>query len=106
MAFSRLTATLDPSTTSAERVMDRLHLELTALEGILMDTPSPRRTSSNQQRVADFFRMHVRMFGYDWRALGWQSRGTQVRRFAVLAEIGPLAHTHVLDVGCGLADFY
>ncbi|MGQ4809340.1 Trans-aconitate 2-methyltransferase [Candidatus Entotheonellaceae bacterium PAL068K] len=59
-----------------------------------------------QQIVVDFFRQHVRLFGNDWRALGWQSRRTQYRRFAVLAEIGPLAHTRILDVGCGLGDFY
>jgi ubiquinone/menaquinone biosynthesis C-methylase UbiE len=56
--------------------------------------------------VADFFRMHVKIFGENWRALGWQSRRTQYRRFAVLAEIAPLAHTRVLDVGCGLGDLY
>ena len=71
-----------------------------------MDTSSPRPAHPNQQRVADFFRLHVRLYGNDWRALGWQSRGTQVRRFAVLADIGPLAQTRVLDVGCGLGDFY
>lgn len=62
--------------------------------------------SHNQQIVKEFFRLHVRLFGTDWRALGWQSRHTQHRRFAVLAEVGPLAHTRVLDVGCGLADLY
>lgn len=71
-----------------------------------MDTSSPGSAHPNQQRVADFFRLHVRLYGNDWRALGWQSRGTQVRRFAVLADIGPLAQTRVLDVGCGLGDFY
>ena len=59
-----------------------------------------------QQIVIDFFRQHVRLFGNDWRSLGWQSRRTQYRRFAVLTEIGPLEHTRVLDVGCGLGDLY
>ena len=71
-----------------------------------MDAPSPGPPQYNQQRVADFFRVHVRLYGNDWRALGWQSRGTQFRRFAVLAEIGSLAQTSVLDVGCGLGDLY
>jgi len=71
-----------------------------------MDAPSSKPPRYNQQRVAEFFRVHVRLYGNDWRALGWQSRGTQVRRFAVLAEIGALAQTRVLDVGCGLGDFY
>jgi SAM-dependent methyltransferase len=60
----------------------------------------------NQQVVRDFFQLHVRLYGNDWRALGWQSRHTQYRRFAVLAEVGDLAHTRVLDVGCGLGDLY
>ncbi len=76
------------------------------LEGMPMDAPSSKPPRYNQQRVADFFRVHVRLYGNDWRALGWQSRATQVRRFAVLAEIGPLAQTRVLDVGCGLGDLY
>jgi SAM-dependent methyltransferase len=75
-------------------------------EGMPMDAPSSQPPRYNQQRVADFFRVHVRLYGNDWRALGWQSRATQVRRFAVLAEIGPLAQTRVLDVGCGLGDLY
>ena len=40
-----------------------------------MDAPSSRPPRYNQQRVADFFRVHVRLYGNDWRALGWQSRG-------------------------------
>ena len=66
-------------------------------------TLPPRRY--NQQRVADFFRVHARLYN-DWRALGWQSRSTQFRRFAVLAEVGALHQTRVLDVGCGLGDLY
>lgn len=59
-----------------------------------------------QQTVVDFFRLHVQLYGNDWRALGWQSRRTQYRRFAVLAQVGPLEHMRVLDVGCGLGDLY
>jgi SAM-dependent methyltransferase len=67
---------------------------------------SPKREGYQQQIVEDFFRLHVRLYGNDWRALGWQSRYTQYRRFAVLAEVGPLAHTRLLDIGCGLGDLY
>ena len=72
----------------------------------MMDNVSPRQTAHKQQVVVDFFRMHVRLFGDDWRALGWHSRQTQYKRFTVLSEIGSLAHTRVLDVGCGLGDLY
>lgn len=72
-----------------------------------MENVSPSGPESYEQRVViDFFRLHVRLFGNDWRALGWQSRQTQYARFAVLSEIGPLAHTRILDVGCGLGDLY
>jgi trans-aconitate methyltransferase len=71
-------------------------------EGAATPEPQPH----NQKVVVDFFRLHVQLYGNDWRALGWQSRRTQERRFAVLAEVGPLAHTRVLDVGCGLGDLY
>src|SRR3989442_15168069 len=76
------------------------------LEGMPMDAPSSKPPRYNQQRVADFFRVHVRLYGNDWRALGWQSRATQVGRFSGLAEIGPLAQTQGLYVGCGLGDLY
>ena len=70
------------------------------------DASIPKRQPHDQQTVVDFFRWHVKVYGNDWRALGWQSRHTQFRRFAVLADIGNLAHRRVLDVGCGLGDLY
>jgi SAM-dependent methyltransferase len=66
----------------------------------------PEHDRYTQQLVADFFRLHVRLFGNDWRALGWYSRHTQFKRFAVLCEIGALSHCSILDVGCGLGDLY
>jgi SAM-dependent methyltransferase len=66
---------------------------------------TPAQGQHAQQVVIDFFRLHVQRYN-DWRALGWQSRQTQYGRFAVLVEIGSLARTRVLDVGCGLGDLY
>jgi SAM-dependent methyltransferase len=60
----------------------------------------------DQHGVAEFFRLHVQLYGADWRALGWQSHQTQYRRFAVLAEVAPLSQQRILDVGCGLGDLY
>ncbi|ETX02858.1 MAG: hypothetical protein ETSY1_02060 [Candidatus Entotheonella factor] len=70
----------------------------------------PEESSENksylQENVADFFNFHVRYFGDDWRALGWHSRRTQFKRFAVLCEVGTLHQTRILDLGCGLGDLY
>lgn len=63
-------------------------------------------SSNNQEAVVDFFRLHVRLFGDDWRALGWHSRKTQYRRFDVLCGVGELAGKRILDIGCGLGDLY
>jgi ubiquinone/menaquinone biosynthesis C-methylase UbiE len=38
--------------------------------------------------------------------LNWGSSKSQIKRFKVLAEIGISSGDKVLDVGCGLADFY
>ena len=64
----------------------------------------PERRS--QKEVAAFFRLHLHLHGPNWRGLGWQSRRSQLRRFAVLLEVGPLANTRVLDIGCGVGDLY
>ena len=37
---------------------------------------------------------------------GWSSRSTQIARFSVLAKIGSLKGKSILDVGCGIGDFY
>jgi SAM-dependent methyltransferase len=44
--------------------------------------------------------------GVDPRSLDWGSRESQHLRFSVLAGIGSMQGTRILDVGCGLGDFY
>jgi SAM-dependent methyltransferase len=44
--------------------------------------------------------------GVDPRSLDWGSRESQRLRFSVLAGIGSMQGARVLDVGCGLGDFY
>jgi len=61
-----------------------------------------RDTAQNRAFYAD----RDAQFGIDVRAVDWGSRESQVRRFEVLAQIGPLGSDSVLDVGCGQGDFY
>ncbi len=39
-------------------------------------------------------------------SLAWGSRKSQERRFEILSQVAPLMGASVLDVGCGLGDFY
>jgi ubiquinone/menaquinone biosynthesis C-methylase UbiE len=59
----------------------------------------------NKTVVAKYSRLLSR-YHLECRALDWGSRESQELRFAILCQIGPLSGSSVLDVGCGLADFY
>ncbi len=48
----------------------------------------------------------VGKYGLSYRTLDWGSQKSQQLRFKILSEIAPLEGTSVLDVGCGLCDFY
>ena len=73
----------------------------------MRETPSPAIPERlSQEQVAAFFRLHLQLHGPNWRGLGWQSKRSQRRRFAVLSEVGPLTNTRVLDIGCGVGDLY
>jgi len=59
------------------------------------------------QRLMRFYDEHLQRYGaHDPRALGWRSAHSQQERFKVLAEIGGLRNTSVLDEGCGVGDLY
>jgi SAM-dependent methyltransferase len=53
-----------------------------------------------------YFSALVEKHGIDAHSLDWGSRESQRLRFTVLAQIGPLEGASVLDVGCGLGDFF
>ncbi|MGA9141537.1 MAG: class I SAM-dependent methyltransferase [Methanocella sp.] len=59
----------------------------------------------DRAEVSHFFSESLRRYGYDPRSLGW-IEGTQETRFRVLAAIGDLEGSSVLDVGCGFGDLY
>lgn len=54
-----------------------------------------------------YHRHMMAMHGMDSSlALGWREPEDQLLRFEILAEIGDLNHSTVLDAGCGYADLY
>lgn len=57
-------------------------------------------------RIAGFYERLVTRFGPDPRALDWGSRASQNARFEILAQVGDLSGSSILDVGCGTADLY
>jgi SAM-dependent methyltransferase len=70
------------------------------------DAVSEHRWRKENERNVRIYSERVSQHGYDVKALGWGSRESQARRFAVLSEVGKLDGSSVLDVGCGLGDFY
>jgi len=67
-----------------------------------MPTPNVLTPS---QKYYGYFRKRFSQYGEDVKAL-WGSTASQEERFQILAEIGPLQGTDILDVGCGFGDFY
>ncbi len=61
---------------------------------------------SDDKHNASIYASSASKHGFDVKTLGWGSRESQLRRFEVLAGIGDLQGKRILDVGCGLADFY
>lgn len=67
---------------------------------------SKDRWRKDNERNVRIYSARVMQHGQDVKALGWGSRESQGRRFAVLSEVGKLNGSSVLDVGSGLGDFY
>lgn len=54
----------------------------------------------------EFYSNLLDKHGVDPKSLNWGSEQSQEKRFKVLAEIADLKNQSILDVGCGLGDFY
>jgi len=61
--------------------------------------------ADDDQNNISYYSKLVKEHGINPRALDWGGAGSQWLRFAVLADVGPLAHASILDVGCGQGDF-
>lgn len=64
------------------------------------------RMNSDDRRNIDFYNSKLLEYGENFKALDWGSKTSQISRFKVLTEIGMVSGDSILDVGCGLADFY
>ncbi|MGZ6467870.1 MAG: class I SAM-dependent methyltransferase [Bdellovibrionota bacterium] len=59
----------------------------------------------SSEKMMQFYKEQVSLYGNDVRSLAWGSRESQELRFRVFAAVFPLHGKSVLDVGCGLGDF-
>ena len=57
-------------------------------------------------RVAGEYTRLLNRHGISYKSLNWGSHESQQVRFQVLAAVGDLNGKEILDVGCGLCDFY
>lgn len=60
----------------------------------------------NTTDTINFYDKNVIEYRNDIRSVAWGSRESQEKRFEILAQIAELSGKSVLDVGCGLGDFY
>jgi SAM-dependent methyltransferase len=62
--------------------------------------------TDDNRRTRDYFSANLERFGADVRAVDWGNTESQRLRFKVLAEVGELNSSSLLDVGCGMGDLY
>lgn len=56
--------------------------------------------------LIEFYDRQVKQHGDSIYSLAWGSKASQEKRFEILSQIGDLHHKKILDVGCGLGDYY
>jgi SAM-dependent methyltransferase len=59
----------------------------------------------NQKNI-DHYTNELTTYGNDVKSLNWGSEYSQKKRFKILSEIDDLSGSAILDIGCGLGDFY
>lgn len=64
-------------------------------------------SKNDENRIQKFYQESFVRFGdEDVRSVQWTTRYGQVKRFEVLLNIANVEGAKILDVGCGLGDFY
>jgi ubiquinone/menaquinone biosynthesis C-methylase UbiE len=66
----------------------------------------PKIWQQEDDSISIYYASLLMKYGISEHAVDWGSKESQELRFKILAEIGELSGTKILDVGCGLADFY
>ncbi len=66
----------------------------------------PKIWQQEDNSICSYYTSLITEYGMCTRSLDWGSKKSQELRFKILVEIGELNGTKILDVGCGLADFY
>ncbi|MCC2630574.1 MAG: hypothetical protein K0S38_383 [Candidatus Paceibacter sp.] len=62
---------------------------------------------SDHQRILKYYKDALTEYGdHDPRSVHWSSTEGQRKRFRILSQITDLNGSRVLDVGCGLGEFY
>ncbi len=56
--------------------------------------------------LIEFYDRQVKRHGDSIHSLDWGSTASQEKRFEILSQIGDLHGQRILDVGCGLGDYY
>lgn len=58
------------------------------------------------QKNIQFYSSLLAEHGLHARSLNWGSEESQAKRFRVLSQVAELNNQYILDVGCGLGDYY
>jgi len=61
---------------------------------------------NDDERNINFYSSLLKKFGQNYNSLNWGSKSSQFKRFEVLASVGINTKDKILDLGCGLGDFY
>ncbi len=62
--------------------------------------------SESSKKILSFYNRHIDEHGSGPNAVGWNDTQSQEARFVALCKVGDLDNSSILDVGCGLGDFY
>ena len=70
------------------------------------DISSKKKLIDDNLQNINFYEALLKKYGKSYKALNWGSLENQKKRFEVIADVGLKAGDSILDVGCGLSDFY